>query len=159
MSRQCRGMHDRTKRRKQNHRLHWSATGRPARRRRMEEQMPMPTPTKSPGRFDHNGSHVWAIVLAGGEGVRLRPLVRHVCGDERPKQYVPLLDSRTLLRQTVDRAAQLVPAERIIVVTLQDHATYVANELRAGQTFRILVQPEGRGTAAGVLFPAHWIQA
>ena len=117
------------------------------------------TPARFPGRFDHNRSHLWAIVLAGGEGVRLRPLVRHVCGDERPKQYVPLLDSRTLLRQTVDRAAQLVPAERIIVVTLQDHATYVANELRAGQTFRILVQPEGRGTAAGVLFPAHWIQA
>ena len=121
--------------------------------------MPMPTPTKSPGRFDQNGSHLWAIVLAGGEGVRLRPLVRHVCGDERPKQYVPLLDSRTLLGQTLDRAARLVPPERTIVVTLQDHATYVANELEAGSSFRILVQPEARGTAAGVLFPAHWIHA
>jgi len=45
------------------------------------------------------------------------------------------------------------------VVSLQDHATYVANELRAGSGFRILVQPESRGTAAGVLFPAHWIHA
>ena len=27
----------------------------------------------------------WAVVLAGGEGVRLRPLVRRVFGDERPK--------------------------------------------------------------------------
>ena len=117
------------------------------------------TPARTPARRDHNRSHLWAIVLAGGEGVRLRPLVRQVCGDERPKQYVPLLDSRTLLRQTLDRAARLVPPERTVVVTLQDHATYVANELRAGSGFRILVQPESRGTAAGVLFPAHWIHA
>src|SRR5205814_8238849 len=102
---------------------------------------------------------LWAIVLAGGGGVRLRSLVRHVCGDERPKQYVPLLESRTLLRQTVDRAARLVPPDRTIVVTLQDHACYVAAELRAGPSFQILVQREGRGRAAGVRFPAHWIQA
>src|SRR5262245_35445351 len=123
------------------------------------KQMQTATPIRAPGRLDHNRNHLWAIVLAGGEGVRLRPLVRHICGDERPKQYVPLLDSRTLLRQTVDRAAQLVPPERTVVVTIQDHATYVANELRAGPSFQILVQPEARGTAAGVLFPAHWIHA
>ena len=48
---------------------------------------------------------LWAVVLAGGEGVRLRPLVRRVCGDERPKQFVPLLGTRTLLRQTLDLGA------------------------------------------------------
>ena len=79
--------------------------------------------------------HLWAVVLAGGEGVRLQPLVRHVCGDERPKQYVPLLGSRSLLRQTVDRAARLVPADRTIVVTLQDHAAYVAAEPGRDEAF------------------------
>src|SRR5262245_28976395 len=110
---------------------------------------------RAPELLDRDGDHVWAIVLAGGEGVRLRRLVRHVCGDERPKQYAPLLDSRSLLRQTVDRAARLVPAERTIVVTLHDHAAYVAAEIAAGRSFQILVQPKARGTAAGVLFPAH----
>jgi hypothetical protein len=33
-----------------------------------------------------NGS-LWAIVLAGGEGVRLRALTRRLYGDDRPKQY------------------------------------------------------------------------
>jgi len=119
----------------------------------------MATPQRAAGRLDEDRNHLWAIVLAGGEGIRLRPLVRHVCGDERPKQYVPLLGSRSLLRQTVDRAARMVPPERTIVVTLQDHAAYVAAELEAGRSFRILVQPKARGTAAGILFPAHWIHA
>jgi len=33
---------------------------------------------------------LWGVVLAGGEGVRLRALARQICGDERPKQYLPL---------------------------------------------------------------------
>src|SRR5262249_4721867 len=118
----------------------------------------MISPERSRERHEQR-QHVWAIVLAGGEGVRLRPLVRDVCGDERPKQYVSLLESRTLLRQTVDRVARLVPPERIVVVTLQKHAVYVASEQKAGLGFRILVQPEARGTAAGILFPTHWIHA
>jgi hypothetical protein len=36
---------------------------------------------------------LWAVVLAGGEGTRLRPLVRYLCGDERTKQFSPLLAS------------------------------------------------------------------
>lgn len=49
---------------------------------------------------------LWGVVLAGGEGIRLRPLTRLICGDERPKQYVALTGSRSLLRQTLDRWAR-----------------------------------------------------
>lgn len=35
------------------------------------------------GTAEHPG-HLWGIVLAGGEGVRLRPLNRRVYGEERP---------------------------------------------------------------------------
>ena len=48
---------------------------------------------------------LWGVVLAGGEGVRLRALARQICGDERPKQYLPLFGDRTLLRETLDRIA------------------------------------------------------
>src|SRR5262245_64672526 len=73
----------------------------------------------------------WAVVLAGGEGTRLRPLVRHLCGDERPKQFSPLLGARTLLGQTLDRVGRLIPPERTVVVSLQAHARYVDRELAA----------------------------
>lgn len=99
---------------------------------------------------------LWAIVLAGGEGVRLRPLARRVSGDDRPKQYVPLLGPRTLLRQTLDRAALAIPPARTVVSTVQTHARYIADELSADQA-RVLIQPAEHGTAPGILFPAHWI--
>lgn len=103
----------------------------------------------------------WAVVLAGGEGSRLRPLVRHVCGDERPKQFLPLLGARTLLGQTLDRVGLRIPPERTVVVTLQAHARYLARELGTARHPRphVLSQPESRGTAAGLLLAAQWIEA
>ena len=101
---------------------------------------------------------LWAVVLAGGEGTRLRPLVRHLCGDERPKQFSPLLGARTLLRQTLDRVGLLIPPERTVVVTLQAHARYLERELGEKPRPHALSQPESRGTAAGILLAAQWIE-
>jgi mannose-1-phosphate guanylyltransferase len=103
--------------------------------------------------------NLWAIVLAGGEGVRLRALVRGLYGEERPKQYAALAGSRSLLRQTLERAALLVPPRRTVVVTLASHAGYLAAELPGLAEVTVLAQPCDRGTAAAVLLAAHWIHA
>lgn len=109
--------------------------------------------TRSPG------VSPWAVVLAGGEGARLRPLIRRVLGDERPKQYVPLLGPRSLLRQTLDRVALRVPVSRTVVVTVRAHTGHIAQEFTgdAAPPY-VLVQPSDRGTAAGILHAAHWIR-
>jgi mannose-1-phosphate guanylyltransferase len=109
-------------------------------------------PLSQPGR-----QHCWAVILAGGEGMRLRPLVRQVVGADRPKQYVRLLGPRTLLGQTVDRVSLAIAHERTLVVTVRRHASYIAEEFAGAAYPRILAQPLDRGTAAGVLYPAHWI--
>jgi mannose-1-phosphate guanylyltransferase len=103
---------------------------------------------------------LWAVVLAGGEGTRPRPLVRHLCGDERPKQFSPLVGARTLLGQTLDRVGRLIPPERTVIVTLQAHARYLEREL-VGAIPRphLLRQPESRGTAVGILLAAQWVGA
>ena len=41
----------------------------------------------------------WALILAGGEGTRLRTLTTQIAGDERPKQFCALLDGETLRAQ------------------------------------------------------------
>ena len=104
--------------------------------------------------------HVWAVVLAGGQGIRLRELTRHVYGDDRPKQYAVLTGSKSLLRQTLDRVSRLVPRQRIVVVTMTGHSAYVTAELKhEAPAPHVLEQPRDRGTAAAVLLAAHWILA
>jgi hypothetical protein len=99
----------------------------------------------------------WAVVLAGGEGVRLRPLVRSALGDERPKQYVPIFGRRTLLGQTLDRVGIGFPVNRTIVVTMERHAEYIAEEFTGCPHPHIFAQPADRGTAAAILAPTSEI--
>jgi len=40
-------------------------------------------------------SHLWSIVLAGGEGKRLAPMVKRWLGEERPKQYCTFTGTRS----------------------------------------------------------------
>ena len=75
--------------------------------------------------------HAWALVLAGGQGVRLRALTRHVYGEDRPKQYAILCGGKSLLRQTLDRVRLLVPAERTVVVSMAGQERYLTGELRS----------------------------
>src|SRR5438128_12197666 len=94
---------------------------------------------------------LWAVVLAGGEGIRLQPLIRRLYGENRPKQFATLVGGRSLLRQTLDRVRLAVAPEHTVVVTLRNHDSYLAEALDGTQVQRVLVQPEDKGTAAGIL--------
>ena len=49
--------------------------------------------------------HEWAVILAGGDGTRLKSLSRKITGDERPKQFCPVFGDMTLLEETQRRVA------------------------------------------------------
>ncbi len=104
------------------------------------------------------GPRLWAVVLAGGEGERLRPLTRLVHGDDRPKQFAVLDGRGSMLTRTLERVAWLVPPERTIIVSQRRHEAFIRATPRDPR-IRVFAQPCGRGTAPAILWPATWIAA
>ena len=99
------------------------------------------------------------MILAGGQGVRLLALTRAVVGDERPKQFCPLLGRETLLEQTRRRAALEIPPARILVSLTRSHEQFYRPLMRAVPAHCPVIQSQGRGTAPAILYGAMRIAA
>jgi mannose-1-phosphate guanylyltransferase len=84
-----------------------------------------------------------AVVLAGGGGTRLWP----ASTPDRPKQLMdPLLSGTSLLRQTIERVADLV--DETWIVTTRDQAGGLGALAR--KVDRVIAEPAGRNTAPAV---------
>lgn len=95
----------------------------------------------------------WAIVLAAGEGTRLRELTTH-SGVSTPKQFCSLRGGRSLLGDALARAGRIAPRKRIVVIVAEEHRRFWEHELAALPPENVVVQPRNKGTAAGILLPA-----
>jgi mannose-1-phosphate guanylyltransferase len=96
----------------------------------------------------------WSLVLAGGDGRRLRPLTRKISGDERPKQFCRILGQETLVEQTLRRAAMLVTPDHVLAAVVHAHERFYAPLLDDMPAPSVLIQPEDRGSATAVLYGA-----
>lgn len=94
----------------------------------------------------------WAIVLAGGEGSRLRRLTTDGSGASTPKQFCSLRGGPSLLNEALRRAESLAPRRRICAVVAAQHERWWREPLSVLPLSNVLVQPENRGTALGILF-------
>ena len=92
----------------------------------------------------------WGVVLAGGDGVRLRPLTEFISGDDRPKQFCALYGGRSLLEHARTRAEKTVPPGKILFSLTRAHQPFYASTLADCPAQRV-VQPRNRGTAAAIL--------
>ena len=93
-----------------------------------------------------------AVILAGGDGSRLKSLTRMVTGDERPKQFCPIFGDHTLLDETRSRVSSLIPAESIYYSLTQKHEPYFRAPLWSVGKNQMIVQPENKGTAPAILY-------
>lgn len=94
----------------------------------------------------------WAVVLAGGDGARLRALTRRLSGDDRPKQFCPILGRNTLLASTRARLARVIPFHQTMFVLVETHRLYYEPELADVQFSRVVVQPGNKGTSAAIIY-------
>lgn len=100
---------------------------------------------------------VWTIVLAGGEGERLRPLMTRWLGYHRPKQYCTFVGNHSMLRHTLNRAEQLTDIERTRVVVARHHEPRLWDRLDNHHEAAIIAQPRNRDTAPGIFLPLTYI--
>ncbi len=84
-----------------------------------------------------------AVIMAGGRGTRFWPRSRNA----RPKQFLAIVGTETLLHQTVRRLDGHVPPERIYIVTTEDLAEETRRMLPELPPENVIVEPEGRNTA------------
>jgi len=95
--------------------------------------------------------HDWVLVLAAGEGVRLRQLTRSADGASVPKQYCSLQGGPSLLEETLHRAASVTDAGHISLIVADQHRRWWQSAQSALPAQRLIVQPRNRGTANGIL--------
>jgi len=94
--------------------------------------------------------------MAGGVGVRFWPYSRN----SKPKQFLDVLGTgKTLLQSTFDRFVALCPLENIYVVTHEEHADLVREQLPMLESNQILAEPMRKNTAACIAYASYVIAA
>ena len=96
----------------------------------------------------------YVVIMAGGSGTRLWPLSRQ----GTPKQLLPLVGGKSLLRLAFERSLGSVPAERVWVVTGAAYAEAVAADLPELPATNILGEPVGRDSLNAAAWPAAVLQ-
>ena len=91
--------------------------------------------------------NTYFVILSGGDGQRLWPLSRK----KRPKQFIPFLEEKSLLEQTVSRVKKIASdKDKIIIVT--NHKQHDDVEKLVGKDVGfILTEDAKRNTAPAIL--------
>lgn len=92
------------------------------------------------------------VVLSGGSGTRLWPLSRSLF----PKQLLSIASDKSMLQATIARSCGAGFADPLVVGG-EEHRFHIAeqlNQIGVGAA-RIILEPEGRNTAAAIALAAH----
>ena len=93
----------------------------------------------------------YCIIMAGGAGSRFWPMSR----TNFPKQFLDILGTgKTLIQQTYDRYAKLVPKENIYIITAEDYTGIVKKQIPDIAEENILAEPSRKNTAPCIAYIA-----
>lgn len=94
--------------------------------------------------------NICALIMAGGKGTRFWPLST----EEKPKQFLNLVGSKTMIQMTIDRILPIIPIERIFVCTGEKYISLLKEQIPNLPDRNIIVEPEGRNTAPCIALSA-----
>ena len=79
-------------------------------------------------------------------------MTRAITGDNRPKQFVPVIGRRTLLDQTRRRVALSIDPNRTLIVVTQKHRRFYKSLANEVSPTLLVEQPLNKGTAPAILY-------
>ncbi len=88
----------------------------------------------------------YAVILAGGRGERFWPLSR----TEHPKQLLHITSDKTMLQETIDRVADLIPVERTLVVTGENIKKAILEKVSYLKEENLIIEPETKNTCLAI---------
>jgi mannose-1-phosphate guanylyltransferase len=98
--------------------------------------------------------HLHVVLMAGGIGTRFWPYSRNA----KPKQFLDVLGTgKTLLQSTYDRYLPICLPENIWIVTHDEHAELVQQQLSISDTDQIMKEPMRKNTAPCIAYAANKI--
>jgi mannose-1-phosphate guanylyltransferase len=98
----------------------------------------------------------YCVIMGGGIGSRFWPFSR----ENRPKQFLDFFGTgRSLLQQTFDRFAQIIPTENIFIATNRNYADLVKQQLPEISDSQMLLEPTRRNTAPCIAYAAYRIRS
>jgi len=99
--------------------------------------------------------HHYVVIMAGGIGSRFWPMSRQ----DYPKQFLDILNTgTTLIQGTFERFASFIPLENIYVVTSQEYAEIVHEQLPLLPKSNILGEPSRKNTAPCIAYISFKLQ-
>ncbi len=101
---------------------------------------------------------IWSLVLAAGEGTRLSSLTT-TGGLSVPKQFCSLRGGASLLEEALARGEAVTSGHRVLAVVAERHRRWWEGPLWPLPAENVIVQPQNKGTAAGLLLPLLHIVA
>ena len=102
-----------------------------------------------------DNKNTYVTIMAGGIGSRFWPVSRV----GYPKQFLDILGTgRTLIQQTYDRFAQLVPSENIYVVTAEEYIGITKEQLPELPVENIIGEPFRKNTAPCIAYISFKLQ-
>ena len=94
-----------------------------------------------------------ALIMAGGKGTRFWPLST----EENPKQFLNLVGNESMIQMTVNRLKEIIPMERIFVITDRKYEQLVNEHLVELPSENIIIEPVGMNTAPCIALSAMLI--
>jgi mannose-1-phosphate guanylyltransferase len=96
--------------------------------------------------------NLYVVLMAGGIGARFWPYSRNA----RPKQFLDVLSvGKTLLQSTYERYLPICPPENIWIVTHEEHAGIVREQIPGAQPDQVLAEPMRKNTAPCIAYAAN----